>query len=74
MGITQWEARQNWDDYLAWRTVHGFTATFDEMLVQPMMIRYWGRDPIPAVTVKKAPGTGALLAEGDAPIFGSTGG
>lgn len=41
MGITQWVARQNWHDYLAWRTASGFTATFDEMLVQPMMIRYW---------------------------------
>jgi quinol monooxygenase YgiN len=45
MGITQWEARQNWDDYLAWRTVNGFTATFEEMLVQPMMIRYWDEIP-----------------------------
>jgi hypothetical protein len=41
MGITQWVARQDWHDYLAWRTANGFTATFDEMLVQPMMIRYW---------------------------------
>ena len=26
MGITQWEARRTWNDYLAWRTVHGFTG------------------------------------------------
>ncbi len=40
IGITQWEARQNWHDYLAWRTANGVTATFDEMLAQPMVIRY----------------------------------
>jgi quinol monooxygenase YgiN len=45
MGITQWEARQNWDHYLAWRTANGFTATFEQMLVQPMMIRYWDEIP-----------------------------
>jgi quinol monooxygenase YgiN len=44
-GITQWASRQNWDDYLAWRTANGFTATFDDMLVQPMMIRYWDEIP-----------------------------
>ena len=45
IGLTQWEARLNWDDYLAWRTANGFTATFDEMLIQPMMIRYWDEIP-----------------------------
>jgi quinol monooxygenase YgiN len=45
IGLTQWEARQNWDDYLAWRTASGFTATFDEMLARPMMIRYWDEIP-----------------------------
>jgi quinol monooxygenase YgiN len=45
MGIMQWEARQNWDHYLAWRTANGFAATFEQMLVQPMMIRYWDEIP-----------------------------
>jgi quinol monooxygenase YgiN len=45
MGITQWEVRQNWDHYLAWRTANGFTATFEQMLVQPLMIRYWDEIP-----------------------------
>ena len=45
MGVTQWEARQNWDDYLAWRTANGFTAQFKDMLVQPMIIRYWDEIP-----------------------------
>ena len=41
IGVTHWEHRQNWDDYLAWRTANGFTATFDAMLQEPMIIRYW---------------------------------
>ena len=41
VGVTQWETRQNWDDYLAWRTANGFAATFDDMIVRQMMIRYW---------------------------------
>jgi quinol monooxygenase YgiN len=45
MGDTQWATRQHYDDYLAWRTANGFTAKFDEMLVQPMMIRYFGEIP-----------------------------
>ena len=45
IGVTQWESRQNWVDYLAWRTANGITATFDEMLAQPMMIRYWDEVP-----------------------------
>lgn len=44
-GVTQWKSRQNWNDYLEWRTVNGFTATFDEMLVRPMLIRYWDEIP-----------------------------
>jgi quinol monooxygenase YgiN len=45
VGVTQWESRQNWVDYLGWRTLHGVTATFDEMLAQPMRIRYWDEIP-----------------------------
>jgi len=31
-GVTQWTARHNYDDYLAWRTEQGDTATFEAML------------------------------------------
>src|SRR6201987_1835341 len=39
-GVTQWTARQNFDDYLAWRTERGFTATFVGMLPRPFVIHY----------------------------------
>ena len=40
-GVTQWTERHNYDDYLAWRTEHGFTATFEAMLTQPFVIHYY---------------------------------
>ena len=41
IGDTQWATRQHYDDYLAWRTENGFTAKFDDMLAEPMFIRYY---------------------------------
>jgi len=40
-GFTQWTRRQDFDNYLAWRTARGFTATFEEMLTQPFVIHYY---------------------------------
>jgi len=40
-GVTQWIERHNYDDYLAWRTEHGFTATFEAMLTRPFVIHYY---------------------------------
>jgi hypothetical protein len=40
IGDTRWATRQHYDDYLAWRTENGFTAKFDDMLAEPMLIRY----------------------------------
>jgi quinol monooxygenase YgiN len=40
-GLTQWTERRNFDDYLAWRTEHGFTATFEAMLTRPFVIHYY---------------------------------
>jgi quinol monooxygenase YgiN len=45
IGDSQWLTRSHYDDYLAWRTANGFTAQFDEMLAQPMMIRYFDEIP-----------------------------
>ena len=39
-GFTRWAQRQDFESYLAWRTARGFTATFEEMLTQPL------RDPL----------------------------
>jgi hypothetical protein len=36
-----WATRQDYDNYLAWRKANGFTARFDEVLAQPMAIRYF---------------------------------
>jgi len=33
--------RQDYDNYLAWRTNSGYTAQFGAMLVRPMCIRYF---------------------------------
>jgi len=40
-GLTQWTERHNYTDYLAWRTERGFTATFEAMLTQPLVIHYY---------------------------------
>lgn len=35
IGDTRWATRQDYDNYLAWRTANGFTARFDEMPAHP---------------------------------------
>ena len=40
-GVTTWTERQNYVDYLDWRTKSGFTGTFEAMLTQPLVIRYY---------------------------------
>jgi quinol monooxygenase YgiN len=40
-GLTRWTERHNYTDYLAWRTAHGFTATFEAMLTQPLVLHYY---------------------------------
>jgi quinol monooxygenase YgiN len=40
-GITQWTGRRNFEEYLAWRTERGFTATFEAMLTRPFVIHYY---------------------------------
>ena len=40
-GDTRWATRQDYDQYLAWRTDSGYTAQFDDMLAQPTSIRYF---------------------------------
>lgn len=40
-GLAQWTERRNYVDYLAWRTEHGFTGTFEAMLTRPLVITYY---------------------------------
>ena len=40
-GVTQWTERRNFEDYLAWRTERGFTATFEAMMTRPFVIHYY---------------------------------
>ena len=40
-GFTQWTERRNFEDYLAWRTERGFSATFEAMLTGPFVIHYY---------------------------------
>jgi quinol monooxygenase YgiN len=41
ISLTQWATRGHYENYLAWRTETGSTATFDEMLTEPMSVRYF---------------------------------
>ena len=41
IGDTRWATRLDYDNYLAWRTESGYTAQFEEMLAEPMTIRYF---------------------------------
>jgi hypothetical protein len=34
-GATTWTERENYLDYLGWRTESGYTDTFEAMLTQP---------------------------------------
>jgi quinol monooxygenase YgiN len=40
-GLTQWTERRNFENYIAWRTEHGFTHTFEAMLTRPFVIHYY---------------------------------
>jgi quinol monooxygenase YgiN len=40
-GLTQWTQRHHYTDYLRWRTERGYTDTFESMLTQPLVIRYY---------------------------------
>jgi quinol monooxygenase YgiN len=40
-GLTQWTEARNYTDYLAWRTERGFTATFEAMLTEPLVIHFY---------------------------------
>jgi hypothetical protein len=39
--LTTWTTRQHYAEYLAWRTEIGDTDTFEQLLDQPMSIRYF---------------------------------
>jgi hypothetical protein len=41
VGVTQWTERRNFDEYLAWRTERGFSATFLAMMTRPFVIHYY---------------------------------
>jgi quinol monooxygenase YgiN len=40
-GVTRWRERRNYQEYLAGRTERGFTATFEDMLTQPLVLNYY---------------------------------
>jgi quinol monooxygenase YgiN len=40
-GVTQWTERRNFEEYLAWRTERGDSATFEAMLTGPFVIHYY---------------------------------
>jgi quinol monooxygenase YgiN len=37
----RWASRKAYEDYFKWRTDNGYTATFEEMLMQPLAIRFF---------------------------------
>jgi quinol monooxygenase YgiN len=40
-GVTQWTERRHFEEYLAWRTERGFSATFEAMLTGPFVLHYY---------------------------------
>ena len=57
-GFTQWTERRDYENYLAGRTERGFTGTFEAMLTEPLVIRYYDE-------VFSARGTAAEAQEGE---------
>ena len=41
VGLTRWTERHNHTDYPARRTAHGFTATFEAIPTQPLVLHYY---------------------------------
>ena len=41
VSFTQWASRQNYEDYLAWRTETGMTDKIDQLLTEPLSIKYF---------------------------------
>jgi len=41
IGDIRWATRRDYNEHLAWRTDSGYTVQFEEMLAQPMSIRYF---------------------------------
>ena len=41
IGDIRWATRRDYNEYLAWRTDSGYTVQLEEMLAQPMSIRYF---------------------------------
>jgi quinol monooxygenase YgiN len=54
VSFTRWRTRKHYEDYLQWRTDHGFTADFESLLAQPMSIRYFEEVKPPAHSQGKA--------------------
>ena len=41
VSFTQWNTRQDYDDYLSWRTASGLTDEVSHLLTEPMSISYF---------------------------------
>jgi quinol monooxygenase YgiN len=41
VSFTQWATRGHYEDYLNWRTETGMTDEIDDLLTEPMSIRYF---------------------------------
>jgi quinol monooxygenase YgiN len=41
VSFTEWESRQNYIDYLSWRTASGLTDEVSDLLTEPMSISYF---------------------------------
>ena len=41
VSFTQWSERQDYENYLAWRTETGMTDDIEDMLTEPLIIEYF---------------------------------
>jgi quinol monooxygenase YgiN len=44
----RWASRRLYENYMAWRTEHGVTAQFNELLAGEIQVRYFNDIPMPA--------------------------
>jgi quinol monooxygenase YgiN len=51
----RWASRCHYESYMAWRTEHGVTAQFNDLLAGEIQVRYFNDIPMPADTPKGGP-------------------
>jgi quinol monooxygenase YgiN len=62
ISVQQWASRHHYEAYRAWRKKNGVTAAVEQLLTDPINVRYFDDVPIPRVSAAPEP-KGADAAE-----------